>query len=205
MNMDQVILQAFPLLAAPADGILPRAPSDGMRYVAAKDGVWREVTLPWIKVRHKVADSVLELPYGGLEGCIDYQCGSVPREAIRQFVEEARVAAPNEIAAALIWNEVSNEWRYARRQELSASPDRIEYVEVRLGEDEHLVVDIHSHGWAPAFFSSTDDADDRGAMKISLVLGNLDRNRPSSAMRLCMAGFVRPVTMSADGVLEQPA
>ena len=68
-----------------------------------------------------------------------------------------------------------------------------------------MVVDIHSHGWAPAFFSSTDDADDRGAMKISLVLGNLDRARPSSAMRLCMAGLVQPVTMSADGVLEQPA
>ncbi len=205
MNIDQAILQAFPLLAAPVNGIMPQASCDGMRYVAAKDGVWREVTLPWIKVCHKVADSVLDLPYGGLEGCIDYQCGPVPRESIRQFVQEARAAAPNEIAAALIWNQVSNEWRYARRQELSASPDRIDYVEVRIGEDEHLVVDIHSHGWAPAFFSSTDDEDDRGAMKISLVLGNLDRARPSSAMRLCMAGLVQPVTMSANGVLEQPA
>ncbi len=205
MNMDQAILQAFPLLAAPADGILPRATCDGMRYVAAKDGVWREVTLPWIKVRHKVADSVLELPYGGVEECIEYQCGPVPRDSIRQFVDEARAAAPNEIAAALIWNQTNGEWRYERRQEITASPNRIDYVEVRVGEDEHLVVDIHSHGWAPAFFSSTDDADDRGAMKISLVLGNLDRARPSSAMRLCMAGLVQPVTMSADGVLEQPA
>ena len=40
-----------------------------------------------------------------------------------------------------------------------------------------------------------------GAMKVCLVIGNLDQLRPSSHMRLCMAGVVRPAYLRADGRL----
>jgi PRTRC genetic system protein A len=72
---------------------------------------------------------------------------------------------------------------------------------VRAGDGEHIVVDVHSHGLHTAFFSAEDDADDAGAMKVSLVLGNLDQERPTSKMRLCMAGLVRPAYLNGDGRL----
>ena len=202
MNMDQAILQAFPLLAASSTGDAAPATQDGMRYVVGKSGIWREINLPWVRARHQVAHAMIDLPYGETFDMIEFRCGPVPREAIRQFAEEARQAAPTEIAAAFLWNKETGQWRYARREAISSSADHIEYREVKVLEDEHLVVDVHSHGKTRAFFSAEDNRDDRGTMRVSLVLGELDREVPSSAMRLCLAGFMLPAAMAADGTLE---
>ncbi len=65
---------------------------------------------------------------------------------------------------------------------------------------------MHSHGAHDAFFSELDDKDDAGAMKISLVLGNIDRDMPSSKMRLCMAGHtIQPAYLGADGTIGVPS
>jgi PRTRC genetic system protein A len=202
MTVDDAILQAFPLLATPVSGQLPDAKQDGMRFAAAKDGVWREITLPWIRVRHRISETGVAMPYGELQPAIDFRCGAVPIDLVRQFAADARSALPNEIAAAFIWNSATDGWRYARRAATFASADRIEYREIRLEDEEQLVVDVHSHGNHPASFSSTDDVDDHGTMKVCLVLGNLDLERPSSAMRLCMAGWVTPIRMGANGEME---
>lgn len=202
MNMDQAILQAFPLVAASTSGEAPPATQDGMRYVVGKAGIWREITLPWVRARHQVVQSMIDLPYGETADMIEFRCGPVPRDAIRQFAEEAREAAPTEIAAAFLWNEETGQWRYARREAISSSADHIEYREVTVLEAEHLVVDVHSHGHTRAFFSHEDNRDDRGTMRVSLVLGDLDREVPSSAMRLCLAGLMLPAAMGADGSLE---
>jgi PRTRC genetic system protein A len=44
-----------------------------------------------------------------------------------------------------------------------------------LSEGTHLVIDIHSHGRMKAFFSSTDDVDDSGGVRLSVVLGSYSR------------------------------
>lgn len=51
------------------------------------------------------------------------------------------------------------------------------------------MLDIHSHGRLPAFFSGTDDEDDSdvSVVKIAAVLGNLD-GAVSTTMRLCACG-----------------
>ena len=45
-----------------------------------------------------------------------------------------------------------------------------------LPESTHLVIDVHSHGTMKAFFSSTDDFDDSGGVRLSVVLGSYSRN-----------------------------
>ena len=45
-----------------------------------------------------------------------------------------------------------------------------------LPEDTHLVIDVHSHGTMKAFFSSTDDVDDSGGVRLSVVLGSYSKN-----------------------------
>jgi PRTRC genetic system protein A len=202
MNMDQAILKAFPLLNAPRAGDLPEATQNGMRYIVGNDGIWRAIDLPWVRMVHKVAESILPLPYGAVGERIEFLCGPLPREHIRQFVADAREAAPTEIAAALIWSEHTGQWRYARREAITASAARIEYREVSLEDGEHLVVDIHSHGTEAAFFSGTDNQDDAGALRASLVLGNVDRQQPTSDMRLCMAGLFEPLIVREDGCME---
>jgi PRTRC genetic system protein A len=201
-NMEKATLQAFPLIAASRTGQLPEATQNGMRFIVGDKGVWRAIDLPWVRVVHQVAQSTLQLPYGRVEERIEFRCGPLPCGHIRQFVAEAREAGQIEIAAALIWNEHTTQWRYARREAISVSEFRIDYREVALEAGEHLVVDMHSHGSAAAFFSATDNEDDAGAMRVSLVLGNLDRQQPSSQMRLCMNGFFQALVVRDDGRME---
>lgn len=202
MNMDKAILQAFPLIAVPPSGELPLPQANGIRYLAARSGLWREINLPWIRLRHRIGSTAIGLPYGETHAELSFLCGEIPMELVREFCYEAKLEAPIEIAGALIWNENKNEWRYARRRASSASASHIEYEEVRMNEGEHLVVDIHSHGHHEAFFSEEDDRDDAGSMKLAAVVGSLNRENGTSRMRLCMAGWVEQVRIVGRGRVE---
>jgi len=202
MNTIHAAVQAaFPVVPVPACGPLPPAQACGIRYLVGRDGLSRELSLPWIRVCELVAPSALALPYGRLEDAVEFRCGPVPDRVLREFTYHARKALPHEIAGALLWNGRSDSWRYLERPTRTSSEAHVRYEEVRPQQDEHLVVDLHSHGCHSAFFSSEDDRDDAGAMKVCLVIGNLDQLRPSSHMRLCMAGVVRPAYLRADGRL----
>ncbi len=55
-------------------------------------------------------------------------------------------------------------------------------------EPTNIVLDIHSHGAAPAYFSSIDDDDEQGA-RFYAVLGKLDSDRPQLALRVGLYGY----------------
>lgn len=198
-NMDEALLKAFPLVGASTSGQQQPAADFGTRYLVGRHGVSREITLPWVRTSHLIAPSRLVLPYGEVPEAVEFRCSPIPAIVVREFVADAKQAQPLEIAGVFLWNEDDDSWRYARRPAKTASVAHIEYEEVRPRNGEHIVVDVHSHGVHPAFFSAEDDADDAGAMKVSLVLGNLDQDRPTSKMRLCMAGIVQPAYLSGDG------
>jgi PRTRC genetic system protein A len=88
--------------------------------------------------------------------------------------------------------------RLERLEELSTGCSHVRYMRPVLDEDEHLVVDIHSHGRLAAFFSSEDDRDDRGEFKIAGVVGNCDRERCSTTFRLCANGLLLPLAFGAE-------
>jgi PRTRC genetic system protein A len=199
--LDSAILGAFPLITVPPSGQYDQAVENGTRYLAAACGLWREITLPWVRVLHPVAPALLALPYGRLTMEVEVRCGAVPAELVREFTSSARATAPSESAAAIVWNSASGEWKLAMRHARSASAAHIEFDEVTLEENDHLVVDVHSHGHYPAFFSSEDNKDDHGAMKFSLVVGSFNTPQPTSEMRLCMAGLVLPARVNTDGEL----
>lgn len=205
-NMDEAILRAFPLVAVPSAEPLQLHTQPGIRYLVGKSGLMREINLPWIRLVHPVAtcDPDCQLPYGDIPSSIELRCAEVPPELIRRFAADARAAMPNEIAAAMIWNATVDTWRYEVRKTRVATESYVAFDEVRLEDDEHLVLDIHSHGLHGAFFSEIDDCDDHGSMKFSAVLGNLDRPTPSSAIRLCMAGLYLPASINELGALEVP-
>ncbi|HEX2543447.1 MAG TPA: PRTRC system protein A [Ramlibacter sp.] len=200
-SLDAAVQTAFPVLAVPASGALCAPAACGTRYLVGRDGVSRETWLPWIRVCELVAPSALTLPYGRVQDAVEFRCGPIPDRVLREFMHHAKKALPNEMAGALLWNASDDSWRYLTRPSCEASGAHVRYQEVRPQPGEHLVVDLHSHGLHSAFFSEEDDADDAGAMKVSLVLGNVDQLRPTSRMRLCMASVVRTAYLRADGRL----
>lgn len=199
---DQAMGAMFPLLAAPRFSDLGAPTHAGVRYIAATDGVYRQVSLPWLRVTHRIAASELRLPYGDMQEKVEVLCGPVPRELLKQFVRQAKAEAPMEMAGAILWNAGTGRWRYAGRAAIKAGPGHIAYKEVAVEDGEFIVLDLHSHGLFEAFFSAEDDRDDYGSMKFSGVIGSLGRPEISASVRLNVAGKTWPAQLSADGHLE---
>lgn len=55
-----------------------------------------------------------------------------------------------------------------------------------------LMMDIHSHGRYPAFFSCVDDSDEKGT-RLYMVMGNLDQERVTCVLRAGIAGSYQPL------------
>ena len=202
MSLDQTIQQMFPTVLAPREGELEEPCNFGTRYVAASGGLWRQVALPWMTMLHLIAPSVVALPYGDAKPYVKLKCGPIPNVLRRKFCRDALAALPNESAAAFIWNAETGEWRYCLRPAFRASAGYIEYLEVVLGPEEYLILDMHSHGTFPAFFSSLDNSDDRGTMRFSGVIGSLDSEEMTSVVRLNMLGMCWEASVAPDGTLE---
>ncbi|MFC6281190.1 PRTRC system protein A [Polaromonas aquatica] len=200
--MDAIIQGMFPTVMMPREGMIEPATNNGTRYVVARDGLWREVMLPWVTVLHKIAHSDFMLPYGPAKDTVALKCGPIPSELRSKFVQDAKAAMPNEMAAAVVWNSNDHSWRYEKRENMQATADLVEYHEVQLGDGEYLVLDLHSHGTFSAFFSQKDDQDDMGSMKFSGVIGNLDTGDMTSVLRLNMLGQTWDADLASNGKLE---
>jgi PRTRC genetic system protein A len=90
-----------------------------------------------------------------------------------------------------VWDAITGLFRLVELEASSRGPGHLVYARPQLRDGEHCVVDCHSHGAGEAFFSRTDNDDDRHDVKLAFVLGNCDREATSTALRLCVKGLFR--------------
>jgi len=186
---DVMLQQVTPTVMVPLYGAFEPLDKPGHRFLSAGNGEWLEVRRSWLYARTRnLPPGVVAKPYGQVAGTIEWLMPAVPVELFKAFAEMARASAPKEAAAWITWNELSGEFGFKPVGVRSASVAAIHFDRPRLDEGEHLVLDLHSHGTGRAFFSSTDNADDRGEVKVSVVLGHCDRERMSTVIRLCLLG-----------------
>lgn len=199
--MDDFIVSQFPLVAAGRAGV-PKAEKHGIRYVAARDGLWREVSVPWMRclLPHVVHEGA-NTPYAPLQPKVEINVAPPAPALWAELFAYAKSAMPNECAAVMVLNTCSGAWRFAPRKSMSASGDHVDYEEPALGEDELVVVDLHSHASHGAWFSDQDDKDDRGGIKLAAVVGDLD-GVPTLAARLVVLDRFIPVDIGSDGQWE---
>lgn len=162
----------------------------GHRFMVASDGLWMEVKREWLTLCVPLAQQyAVPMPYGSLKSKMEFSFGALPVVFLKQFVEEAKRHLPNECAAWFIWNEITGTMRFEMLKADNASSGSITYRCPALGEGEHFVADIHSHGSTQAFFSFQDNNDDRTETKIAVVVGNVDTDTPTMLTRLCANGY----------------
>jgi PRTRC genetic system protein A len=197
-DLDQrdAVLQAHtPAVIVPRYSALQIIPEPGHRYLVAHDGLWLELLRPWIHLRTRIASThgEISLPYGKVAPVFTYAFAPGELENLqRRFVHDATAALPNEFAAWGVWDENAGRIEYRPLIADASSPGGIAFHRPRLEPHEHLAIDLHSHGTMDAFFSATDDADDAGEVKLSAVVGTLDKE-PTFASRLCVLGlFIDP-------------
>ncbi|WP_454875575.1 PRTRC system protein A [Paraburkholderia xenovorans] len=188
--LDAVLQKSFPSVMVPRNDAVPPLTAAGERLLIAANGIWLEVFRPWIRVVRCIAryDVRTAIPYGQVAESTELLCGAVPGEHVAAFYRMARAALPNEAGAWIVWNQHSGQFRTVSLPSLSHGPGHLRYERPPLDDGESVVVDCHSHGSGEAFFSRTDNDDDRHDVKLALVLGNCDRS-PSMAFRLCVKGI----------------
>lgn len=204
LQMDYALLAAAPVAAVPRHAPFHPLQEAGHRFLLASDGLYLEVRRPWIHYIHQLAkQEAVAIPYGQIEKKCELDFGSIGSALaqMKEFAVKAKADAPIEAAASLLWDHNKKAWRIEYPDIIGeASASSIQYRQVEPGPDESLAIDLHSHGYAGAFFSTTDDADDRGAVKISAVFGNLDTDKPTVAFRLCVLGLYIPINVPAEKI-----
>lgn len=185
---DCPLQRSCPTLSAPRFGTLP-VMANGQRVVVASNGVFVQVKLDWLDCTVRVAHvaPTPPLPFGALQERIDFAFGVIPVRLLEAFIEAGRAGLPNEVAGGLIYSRRTGSLRLDIYDTLAASPNGIDYRMPSLAEDESIAIDLHTHGQGAAFWSATDNRDDRG-VKVAGVFGYLDQVRPSAAFRLAVNG-----------------
>lgn len=194
---DVALQSVTPTVVVPLFGEFEPLQQRGRRILVANDGLWMEARQPGIYSRQRIAvlDSVA-LPYGTVAACIDLGCSQIPRSELHKFVEYARAHMPDEVAMAMVWDDRTASLKTVVLEPISSSPGHIQYKRPDLDEHQHVVADIHSHGRSKAFFSRTDNEDDRGDMKIAIVVGNLDTPQPTVKARFCTYGHYQALNLT---------
>jgi PRTRC genetic system protein A len=188
---DAVLQAHTPAVMVPRYSALPIIPEPGHRCLVAADGLWLELLRPWIHLRTRIARNcgAVPLPYGKVVPTFTYAFAPGELQNLqRRFVHDAIAALPDEFAAWGVWDEQAGRLEYRPLIADIASPGGIDFHRPRLDPHEHMAIDLHSHGIGDAFFSAKDDKDDAGEVKISVVVGTLDKE-PSFATRLCLLGL----------------
>lgn len=188
----RVLLAQTPLLMMPRRGALPALRVGQRRYVAACDGIYVQARSMALEVTLLYARTP-PLPFGGLPENVAFAGGLLPYAFFDSFARAARLAAPIEAAALVLWDGDRRAYRMLPRESTSASAGHITYTTGDV-DDAALVLDLHSHGDGAAFFSPTDDHSDRNGVFMSCVLGHCrDPNGPEIKTRICVDGFFYPV------------
>ncbi|MGT2509652.1 PRTRC system protein A [Cupriavidus basilensis] len=189
--MDSTLQQSFPTVMVPRFGDLAPMEGAGERLLAAEDGMFLEVSRPWLRLVRQIGKYHVKtaVPYGLVAETTYLRCGKIPVHLIGKFAEMARAAMPNETGAWVVWNSVTRDFRLAPVIIRSQGRGHLDYDRPELSADEVLVLDCHSHGAHPAYFSSQDDIDDVHDVKFAFVIGNCGADVPSLALRLCAKGI----------------
>ena len=202
---DAALLASCPCVPVPRFGELEPM-GFGQRALVGSNGAFLQVRRSWLDCVVKLAalPSAPPLPYGVVQERIEFGFGVIPIALLEEFIAQGRDALPNEIAGGLIFNVRSRGLQLLVHDAIESAPGRVRYRIPELGPDEVLAVDLHTHGRLPAFWSSTDDADDQG-VKVCGVFGSLHLETPSAAFRLAVNGHYKALPHPWQAAASRPA
>ncbi|OPY67776.1 MAG: hypothetical protein A4E57_02095 [Syntrophorhabdaceae bacterium PtaU1.Bin034] len=178
MNLkDRLIQERFPTITVPRYEELSPCPLHHTRLLMAREGLYIDASQPFGRFRRCLWLAGRDLPYGEVaevdefsEILKDPQVTAIFEKAILpQAVEYARDHL--EWAGWIVWSGEEGYSYLPLDFEASAASVLIRERPL-LPEHTCLAIDVHSHGTMKAFFSFTDDVDDFGGVRLSVVLGS---------------------------------
>jgi len=190
-------------------GEIPENPQKNSTIIVFGDGNYllrKNIIGRFIK---KTSDHYLPHVKEGPPASFTMSLPRIPKSILKQQVsfyrEVMRKHNNAEAYTLILWDREKEEYLVVcPKQKISGAN-----VQYDLGNDypsdKYIqVVSCHSHNTMGAFFSSTDDADEKGDM-LYMVMGRLDQPTPQYSLRACLAGrelMKLPVTQIFDISLD---
>ena len=198
---DQLLLAQMPLVAVPTETQVERLNTNGQRLLVAGNGIFIEVRRDWLYAVRQCGSlhPDLQTPFGAVREVTELAGKRIPRSLIDAFVEQARAASPQEVGAIITYDLASETWALRMNRTVSASAVALSYEIPDLASSECRVVDIHSHGEAPAFLSSTDRQDTRGTTAVVMVAGKVSEPKADIVAYLYLQGMPVAIPWSESG------
>lgn len=169
---DAILFSQTPLLPMPRFGTLPPLEVGRRRYIVAADGLYLQARSRAMFVTCRLAEAIT--PFGELQPRIDLVDGLIPHALFAQVVRHALTHSPNEGACLIHWNPDTRGYELTIPEIVDCGQGHITYRTGMIDQDL-LVLDVHTHGRYPAFFSSVDDqSDERHGCYFASVLGRCD-------------------------------
>jgi PRTRC genetic system protein A len=160
----------------PKHGELELCEAGKTRLLMASDGLYLETRTPWGHLVEKLWNSPRPLPYGEVEEVDTFE--EAAREAM-DAIEEMKLDAADYAERDLEWAGWvvygPKGFRY-ERVKFAATAVSARVTHPKLVNGESLAIDVHSHGTMLAGFSSTDNEDDKGGVRICITLGEFNHD-----------------------------
>ena len=157
-------------------------------YIVAGNGLFVRASSPLLGATVQVAEATVR----GLEPLaetVDFPHGMIPR-MLADFAIKLLAENPlEERFLAVRWQEGT---QYPQRYHLSVPHQEGTGASVTYERLPRTVLDIHSHGTMPAWFSPTDNDDEQG-LGLYMVVGKLHTLFPEFMLRVGVYGYFRPL------------
>lgn len=164
-------------------------------YLLAGDGLWLAAENTTLRVRAPVAPAEIRgLP--ALGGACELRHGRLPAAIWETCVAVARGVAAYRREVLLLVLHGPGGYRLTIPEDQRAGATRVSYTPPVLAVGEAIALALHSHHAMPAFFSATDDADERD-LGLYAVVGRLLGDRPEVIVRAGAYGHWLPVPWEA--------
>lgn len=181
MNLkDRLVQERFPTVMVPRYEDLPRCPLHQTRLLMARGGLYIDTSQPFGRFRRCLWSADRDLPYGEVaeEDGFSRIFGDPQVTAIFEdsILPQAAQYAGNDLewTGWIVWTKGKGYSYLPLDFEASAANVLIKERPL-LPQNVYLAIDVHSHGTMKAFFSLTDDFDDSGGVRLSVVLGGYSK------------------------------
>jgi len=182
----QVLTPHISCIVAPSE--LQSAVDQGFGeiYVITPKGPYKRTRLTHGRTLLLKVDSIPGITDDVREEINFLPAGKVPYALFNDIVNFFRAVmtvkkAEQEAMAHILWNPTAGYHIGIPTQSVSKASVRYDFDDVKQGDV--IVVDIHSHNTMGAFFSGTDNNDDRRSICYSGVVGHLEKPEPMTVWR----------------------
>lgn len=188
-NGQRAMVDACPMVCVTPRTIHVPLDKPGKRWVMAGDGLYMEARSLSLHVMVRVSDH--DSAFGKAVPFHRTINGRVPQDLLDECARLAVQGGVKETAALIHWNPEEGRYELTVPEMISAGPVHVSYRDE--SKDELLVIDFHSHGHLPGYFSSTDDDSDNSRVGpyIAMVAGNCQSVETLNVCsRICLAPYL---------------